>query len=167
MPGVPDPRALIQAIIGRLDLVPGEVLLVAPSADGRLAIALATALPRGVRVLGVDADTAAIGRARAATASLSAEIARDLAWRVASPGALTLASGSCGGAVTEASRVPPGDADAIVREVARTILPGGWVVVVIHDPDLVGVATVRDRLVRCNLREVGVGDGLVWGRKAL
>ena len=32
---------------------------------------------------------------------------------------------------------------------------------------LVGVATVRDRLVRCNLREVGVGDDLVWGRKAL
>jgi len=165
---VPDPPALIQAIVGRLDLVPGEVLLVAPSADGRLAIALATALPRGVRVLGVDADTAAIGRAREATASLSAQIARDLAWRVASPGALTLASGSCGGAVIEAPRLPDGEhADATIREVARTVLPGGWVVVVIRDPDLVDVATVRDRLVRCNLREVGVGDDLVWGRKAL
>jgi hypothetical protein len=51
--------------------------------------------------------------------------------------------------------------------VARTVLPGGWVVVVIRDPDLVDVATVRDRLVRCNLHEVGVGDDLVWGRKAL
>ena len=165
---MPDPPALIQAIVGRLDLVPGEVLLVAPSADGRLAIALATVLPRGVRVLGVDADTEAIGRARAATASLSAEIARDLAWRATSPGALTLASGSCGGAVIEAPRLPDGEhADATIREVARTVLPGGWVVVVIRDPDLVDVATVRDRLVRCNLREVGVGDDLVWGRKAL
>jgi len=165
---VPDPPALIQAIVGRLDLVPGEVLLVAPSADGRLAIALATALPRGVRVLGVDADTAAIGRAREATASLSAQIARDLAWRVASPGALTLASGSCGGAVTEAPRLPDGEhADATIREVARTVLPGGWVVVVVDDTDPVVVATVRDRLVRCNLRECAVGDDLVWGRKAL
>ena len=137
------------------------------SGDGALATDLAAALPRGVRVLGVDADPNAINRARSATHALRPEIARDLAWRVASPQAITVASGSCGGAVTEASRLPPGNADAIVREVARTVLPGGWVVVVIHDPDLVDVATVRDRLVRCNLREVGVGDDLVWGRKAL
>jgi SAM-dependent methyltransferase len=164
---VPDPAIRLPAVIARLDLVPGEVLLVAPCAAGALAIALATALPRGVRVLGVDADTAAIGRAREATNSLPAKAARDLAWRVASPRALTLASGSCGGVVIEAARLPPGDADAIVGEVARTVVPGGWVVVIVGDGELASAAAVRDSLVSCNLREVEVRDGLVWGRKAL
>ena len=164
---MPDPAALVPAVIARLDLVPGEVLLVAPCADGALAITLATALPRGVRVLGVDADAAAIGRAREATNSLPAKIARDLAWRVSSPRALTIASGSCGGAVTEASRLPSGDADAIVGEVARTALPGGWVVVIVGDREHANVAAVQDILIRRNLREVEMSDGLVWGRKAL
>ena len=165
---MPDRATVLQAIIARLDLVPGQVLLVAPCGDGALATDLATALPRGVRVLGVDADPNAIIRARSATHALRPEISRDLAWRVASPQAITVASGSCGGAVIDAARLPNGEhADATIREVARTVLPGGWVVAVVDVTDPVNVATVRDALVRCNLRECAVGDGLAWGRKAL
>ena len=45
---------------------------------------------------------------------------------------VTLASGSCGGAVIDAARLPNGEyADATISEVARTVLPGGWVAVVV------------------------------------
>jgi SAM-dependent methyltransferase len=167
VPGVADLPTVIQAIIRRLDLVPGEVLLVAPCADGRLAIALAKALPRGVRVLGVDADPCAINRARSATHALRPEISRDLAWRLASPQAITVASGSCGGAVIDATRLPDADHDGTITDVARTVFPGGWVVIVVDDTDLINGAAVRASLVRCNLRECAIGDGLAWGRKAL
>jgi SAM-dependent methyltransferase len=158
---------LAAAISARLDLVPGQIALVAPCADGRMPIALAAASPRGVRILGVDHDRSAIARAREATEALPTEISRDLAWRVASPQALTIASGSCGGAVAEASLLPDGEADAIVGEIARAVLPGGWVVVVPNDLDNPGASGLCDLLVRGNLRQVGAGVGFAWGRKAL
>jgi hypothetical protein len=85
---------------------------------------------------------------------------------VASPQAITVASGSCGGGVIDATRLPDADHDGTIHDVARTVLPGGWVVVV-GETNPVNAAAVRGSLVRCNLHECAVGDGIAWGRTAL
>lgn len=158
---------VVDAIVARLGVVPGETVLVAPCGDGDLAIGVARAVPGGVRVLGVDADPNAIAAARLGASRRVPEAARALAWRAASPRALPLASGAFGGACTEARRLPGADADATLAEVARAVRPGGWVVVVVDGLPAGEVATMRDRLVRANLREVTAGGGLACGRKAL
>ena len=167
--GVPSatPGDLARAVAVRLEAVPGQTVLVAPCGDGDLAIGLARVLPRGARVLGVDGDPRAIDAARAAAAMFPPEDARALAWRVAAPRALPLASGAFGGACTDAGRLPAADADAILGELARAVLPGGWVVVVADGLGADAIAGLRDRLVRRNLREVIATADLVAGRKAL
>lgn len=159
-----DDLHLAQRVATRLALVPGQTVIEAPCGDGRFTLALAESLPPGVRILGVDPSASLIDLARRHTTELPRRIADAIAWRKASPQTLPLASGAFGGACTQLGRVKTDDVSSIITELARTVLPGGWVVgVSTHDTTL----TLREVFVRCNLRDVVVDDGLVAGRKRL
>lgn len=168
--GIPsDFQADIAYLMARLSPLPGQAIIETRCGTGDHLRALALTTGGRTSFLGVSDDPGVITEARHLASTLPPAIARAIAFRRSDLRAMVLPSGAFAGGFVRIRGtdmvVPDAMPDTVLTELARVILPGGWMVCLGLGTD---GETMRSRLQRLGLLDVHVSaPGAVAGRKFL
>lgn len=159
----------IAHLIARLSPLPGQAIIETRCGTGDHLRTLALATGGRTSFLGVSDDPDVITEARHLASTLPPGIARAIAFRRSDLRAMVLPSGAFAGGFVrihgEDMAGPDAMPDTVLTELARVILPGGWMVCLGIGTD---GETMRARLQRLGLLDVHVcAPGAVAGRKFL
>lgn len=159
----------IAHLIARLSPLPGQAIIETRCGTGDHLRTLALATGGRTSFLGVSDDPDVITEARHLASTLPPGIARAIAFRRSDLRAMVLPSGAFAGGFVrihgEDMAGPDAMSDTVLTELARVILPGGWMVCLGIGTD---GETMRARLQRLGLLDVHVcAPGAVAGRKFL
>lgn len=159
----------IAHLMARLSPLPGQAIIETRCGTGDHLRALALATDGRTSFLGVSDDPGMITVARHLASTLLPAVARAIAFRRSDLCAMVLPSGAFAGGFIRVHGAdmagPDAMPDAILSELARVILPGGWMVCIGIGTD---GETMRSRLQRLGLLDVHVSaPGAVAGRKFL
>ena len=162
-------QADIAHLMARLSPQPGQAIIETRCGSGDHLRALAFATGGRTSFLGVSDDPGVITDARHLASTLPPHVARAIAFRRSDLRAMVLPSGAFAGGFVRIHGAdmegPDAMPDTVLTELARVILPGGWMVCLGIGTD---GETMRSRLQRLGLLDVHVfAPGAVAGRKFL